>query len=186
MGERPMMRLVGLPEGDEPEAYKAIEKVAGYNDCKHRSMLVDPILRTVVCGRCGVTLDPVQCIIDMARADRVLDARVATIRQHQEKEASLRDEKLRKKMKAVVDLFGERWREFVDFGGFRPSARLWINTLRHKPTGRILGYSGSQFYRDETSEPITPAEALAMFPQPPETPAPDSKQENEDASRPTQ
>jgi hypothetical protein len=51
-----------------------------YSDCKHLSIEVDEVLRTVYCRRCKVQVDPVQYLIDWSHEDRRRDLRVQEIR----------------------------------------------------------------------------------------------------------
>lgn len=53
------------------------------NTCEHLEVEVDREARTVTCGKCGVAMDPIQCLINIAYHERLLDERIEIIRKYE-------------------------------------------------------------------------------------------------------
>lgn len=60
-----------------------------WNDkaCPHKHVIVDEDARTLECDDCGVSVDPISYLAQWAKADRMVDARLQEIRQHEAREA---------------------------------------------------------------------------------------------------
>ena len=78
--------------------YKVTEKEWQplHKKCGHKSIVVDKDARTVECGKCGVALDPIQCLINIAYSEQRIDERLEEIRKQDEKEKNAREIKRQK------------------------------------------------------------------------------------------
>lgn len=64
-----------------------------FKQCRHKGIEVDRDERRVYCIKCGVELDPIQCLIDIAYHEKKVDERIEMIRQDNQRSTSIANRK---------------------------------------------------------------------------------------------
>lgn len=81
--------------GEQPPV-KVKERDHFIHECRHYPATVDRKLRTVVCDQCGVDLDPVEVLLDMAYGYRAQDYKLKEMERYEAKNAE-RNERARQR-----------------------------------------------------------------------------------------
>jgi hypothetical protein len=99
------------PSDGPPKAF-VIKREDRLKDCQHPQRQLDPKLRTISCGKCGALLDPIECLMDLAKYEESLCWRLEEIKRHKKREAereaaAMETAKRRKFRKALREASGE-------------------------------------------------------------------------------
>lgn len=102
-----------VPFTPPPNDAPVIEAPKDYLGCQHHQVIVDSELRTVKCSKCGVTLDPVQVLIEQAKYYRRVDYKVQAIKQNEEREKLRREKAEERRKKKAAKPVKKKTREEV-------------------------------------------------------------------------
>jgi hypothetical protein len=76
--------------------------------CQHKgTVFVDTKIRIIECGKCGVILDPIQVLIEMANGYRAMDYKLRRLEELEEKE-KIRSQKAKERREAKKARNSER------------------------------------------------------------------------------
>lgn len=84
--EEPAIILYKRPvdgEFPDPSVVNAPPRKWPDKACEHKTPVVDKDARTVECKACGVALDPIQCLVNIATWNEKVDARIKVIREYE-------------------------------------------------------------------------------------------------------
>lgn len=147
--ERPVLRLVSdKPDDNENSLRDFKERQYSYSECRHRSITVDPILRTVKCQICGERLDPVECLLYIIREDRVAECHHDAMKVYRAEQAEKNLQAKKKKRAPLIELLGEEVAmSLSDGGGFQTTDNRWVDDYTHRTGAAILISRGKRFWQ---------------------------------------
>jgi hypothetical protein len=110
-----------LPVNKQMETclYHKVKTRRTLKSCEHRNIEVDLKARVVVCGSCGVSLDPIQCLYNLACWEERTDERVEQIRKHAQQEREKADRAQQKKAEQAqkrLSSFCENDEVWIEYG----------------------------------------------------------------------